>query len=407
MSAPVLARLVGVSKTFPRVSRSSDRLRALWRILRGGADPAAVPVLQDIDLEVRRGQSLGIVGQNGAGKSSLLKVLTGVWAASSGSVEVHGSTAALLELGAGFHPEFTGRENIAMAAALMGFTPRDLRAHEEAILQFADIGRYIDEPVKHYSSGMVVRLGFALVAARRPDLLITDEVLAVGDEAFQRKCIRWIEDYRDSGGTLVLVSHSMYHVQKLCQHACWIDQGRIRAQGDVYAVTQAYLASQERREQDERRSPQLLPAPAHEFGVTEFRVNGTQGDAEVSLAMGADLEVAVTLFSRDGRPPGLCVGIVRADGTAVYGTTAEIDQARAQPCGPQRFAYAVRFPCLELLPGAYWVRVHAQDPEGMRIFDTFERALTVQGRTREMGLVRLPHAWSHPTAPAADAPHAH
>jgi len=213
-----LAALRGVRKAFPKITRRSDRSRALLQLL-FGRPVDSITVLDDINLVVQRGASVGLIGENGAGKSTLLKVLTGVLAPSAGSVQINGSVAALLELGAGFHPEFSGRENLAMAAAIMGFAPNELRDRFDDIVAFADIGRYLDEPVKHYSSGMVVRLGFALVAARRPDLLITDEVLAVGDEAFQRKCIRWIDEYLADGGTLLLVSHSMYHVQKLCQHA--------------------------------------------------------------------------------------------------------------------------------------------------------------------------------------------
>ncbi len=221
----VLVSAQGLGKTYPRSHRSSDRLRALARLLLNRVDHDAHRVLHDISLEIRRGESVGIIGENGAGKSTLLKLITGVLTPTTGSVAVHGSIGALLELGAGFNPEYTGRENVAMAAALRGLSGRALSERMPSIIEFADIGDYIDEPVKHYSSGMVVRLGFAVVAALRPDLLITDEVLAVGDESFQRKCVRWMEDYLEGGGTLLLVSHSMYHVQKLCRHALWLRAG--------------------------------------------------------------------------------------------------------------------------------------------------------------------------------------
>ena len=391
MSA-VLARLDGVRKAFPHVTRRSDRLRALWRLLAGRppADPAVV--LDGISLEVRRGESLGIVGENGAGKSTLLKVLTGVLAPTSGQVELAGSAAALLELGAGFHPEFTGRENVEMAGALMGFAPGELRAHLPQILEFADIGRYIDEPVKHYSSGMVVRLGFALVAARRPDLLITDEVLAVGDEAFQRKCVRWIEDYLGGGGTLMLVSHSMYHVQKLCRRACWIHRGRIEAVGDVYEVTQRYLAWQETRIAADGVSAQR-GASGLEFQTRALRVNGVGEGQLVAVDAGGSIAIEAELRSASGRVPVLGVGIVRGDGTPVYGITSEMEGAAPRAGAAGTWHYALRFPQLALLPGAYTVRAHAMDPEALRLFDTVEQPFTVRGRTRELGLVRLPHDW--------------
>jgi lipopolysaccharide transport system ATP-binding protein len=393
VSAPLLAAMRGVSKAFPRVARRAERVRALGALLSGRAQVDSTTVLSGIDLEVRRGESLGIIGQNGAGKSTLLKLLTGVLAPTTGTIETHGSVAALLELGAGFHPEFTGAENVAMASALLGFAPGELAARREEILAFADIGRYIDEPVKHYSSGMVVRLGFALVAARRPDLLITDEVLAVGDEAFQRKCIRWMEDYLASGGTLLLVSHSMYHVQKLCRHAAWIHGGRIEAAGDTHEVTQRYLAWQEQRIAAERGGVALQGDAAQEFRVATLRLNGEGGELPVAVAQGGRLRIEALLHSQSGRVPQLAIGLVRADGTPVYGITSEIDGARPQADGQGGFRYVLEFDALPLLPGSYWVRAHSQDPEAMRAFDTVERVLVVRGRTRELGMVHLPHRW--------------
>ena len=208
MSAPLVeARALG--KAYPKVHRNADRLRALARLLVGSGSGDRHEVLRDVTLDVVRGESLGLIGENGAGKSTLLKLVTGVLTPTSGSVRVNGTIGALLELGAGFHPEYSGRDNIAMAAALYGLAGADLRARMPEIVAFADIGDYIDEPVKHYSSGMVVRLGFAVIASLKPDLLVTDEVLAVGDESFQKKCVRWIEQYLADGGPLLLVSHSM------------------------------------------------------------------------------------------------------------------------------------------------------------------------------------------------------
>ncbi len=401
MSEAVLVSLRGVAKRFPRVSRRSDRARALLGLLTGRSLPPATTVLEGIDLEVRRGESLGLIGENGAGKSTLLKVLTGVLAPTEGEVRLSGSVAALLELGAGFHPEFSGRDNLRMAAALMGFAPGELEAREPDILAFADIGRYIDEPVKHYSSGMVVRLGFALVAARRPDLLITDEILAVGDEAFQRKCIRWIEDYLDGGGTLLLVSHSMYQVQKLCRHAVWLERGRIRASGDVYEVTQDYLAAQERRI---AREAGLAPKESAgtlagvEFSLSAVRINGNDGEAPVYVARGDTLAIELDVRTREGRTPVAAFGIVRADGTPVFGTTSEIDAAVVRVTADGLARFRVELPDLALLPGAYSVRFHALDTEGLRIFDTLERGFVVRGHTRELGVVRLAHRWVDPDA---------
>ena len=391
MSA-VLIEARGLGKAYPKVHRNADRLRALGRLLFNIGDRDRVSVLRDVDLDVVRGESLGLIGENGAGKSTLLKLITGVLTPSSGSVRVNGTIGALLELGAGFHPEYSGRENIAMSAALYGLDGALLRERIPEIIAFADIGDYIDEPVKHYSSGMVVRLGFAVIASLKPDLLVTDEVLAVGDESFQKKCVRWIEDYLAGGGTLILVSHSMYHVQKLCRHACWLRNGEIAMQGDVFDVTQAYLAYHERKS---------APAPGQsdaaraglEFSVLGVELNGEGGDQPLVLDHGDRLRVGVRVRSRDGRAPSLAVGIVRADGTPVYGVSSDMDGALPERSGTGEYRGEIEFDGLPLLPGSYTVRVHPMDPEGVRLFDTVERGLVVRGASREFGLVRLAHRW--------------
>jgi lipopolysaccharide transport system ATP-binding protein len=390
--SPPLVQLRGLGKSYPRVHRSSERLRALGRLLAGRDDPERISVLRDVTLDVRRGESLGLIGENGAGKSTLLKLVTGVLTPSAGSVRVNGEIGALLELGAGFHPEYSGRDNVAMTAALYGFDRDELRERLPEIIAFADIGDYIDEPVKHYSSGMVVRLGFAVVAALKPDLLITDEVLAVGDESFQKKCVRWMENYLAEGGTLMLVSHSMYHIQKLCRQACWLRAGAIEMAGDVFDVTQSYLAWHERKSAARTEAPPESRAGL-EFSLIGMAMNGIGGDGPLLLGAGDDLALDVRIHSRDGRRPTLVIGIARADGTPVYGVSTEMDGHVLEQAGPREFAGRIEFPALVLLPGSYVVKAHPLDSEGMRLFDTIERELTVRGESRELGLVRLPHRW--------------
>lgn len=384
----------GLGKSYPKVHRSGDRLRALARLLFARADPDRISVLRDVDIQVRCGESLGLIGANGAGKSTLLKLVTGVLTPTTGSVTVHGSIGALLELGAGFHPDYSGRDNIVMAAALHGLDGDELQRRLPGIIEFADIGRYIDEPVKHYSSGMVVRLGFAVVASLRPDLLVTDEVLAVGDESFQKKCVRWMQDYLDGGGTLILVSHSMYHVQKLCRQACWLRDGTVAMSGDVFDVTQAYLAWHERKgsEAEERA------AVRHdvEFSVIDVALN--DATVPIAVAQGAQLRVQARIRSRDGREPGVAIGIVRADGTPVYGVGNDMDGHVLRRVDDGEYACTIVFENLALLPGSYAVRVHPMDPEGVRVFDTTECLFTVRGTTREFGLVRLAHRWGETEA---------
>jgi len=381
-----------LAKAFPLDSNAKARLASFARIL-FGRPIAAWPVLQNINLAVQRGESLGIIGENGAGKSTLLKTLTGVLSPSAGTVRRNGSIGALLELGAGFDPELTGRQNIRTAAALMGWSATQITQRFDEIVAFADIGRYLDEPVKHYSSGMVVRLGFAIVAAVKPDLLITDEVLAVGDESFQKKCIRWMEDYLKGGGTLLLVSHSMYHVQKLCKRALWLKDGKAEAYGDVFDVTQDYLAYHERKSMREVGPDINRDYSGADFRVVRVRLNGSEDIAPRVLEQGEGIDLEVELFAPDGRQPQLGVGLLRADGTPVYGTTTEIDAASGLRIDDQHWGYRVRFEAPPLLPGGYALKLHALDPEGVRLFDTVDRGFVVRGASREFGLVRLPHRW--------------
>ncbi|HRQ57828.1 MAG TPA: ABC transporter ATP-binding protein [Azoarcus taiwanensis] len=389
----VLIRLEKVSKVYPPPIGGAGGLRTLWALLRGRGSRSGFHALQGIDLEVRRGQSLGLIGANGAGKSTLMKIVAGVVAPSTGTVSVDARVSALLELGAGFHPEYTGRENVFLASALMGVPERETRRRLDDILAFADIGGHIDEPVKHYSSGMVVRLGFAVATAVKPDVLVTDEVLAVGDESFQRKCVAWMEAYLCGGGTMLLCSHSMYHIEKLCLNAAWIEDGRIRQYGPSNTVVRDYLAWH-----DARTAPAPTQTHRHEdavasglYALESFEANGRTDTLD--LPMGSDLSLAGVVFSPDGRPPGVAVGLVRMDGSALFGLSSEMCGVTLRPLGDRRFGFRLRLPRLPLLPGRYEVRAHAMDPEGFRLFDQSSVSLVVSGETRELGAVRLQYEW--------------
>ncbi|MEI2715429.1 MAG: ABC transporter ATP-binding protein [Candidatus Nanopelagicales bacterium] len=197
--------------------------------------------LRDATFAVPKGASLGIIGHNGSGKSTALKVLTGIYRPTSGNVTVNGRVAALLEVGAGFHPELTGRENIRLNGTILGFTGQEMNRMMDQIIEFADIGEFIDNPIKHYSSGMHVRLGFAVSVMVRPEILIVDEVISVGDEEFQRKCFDHMHGLRRSGTTMVLVSHSLGQVQQLCDETLWLERGEVQQIGPTRKVAQAYL----------------------------------------------------------------------------------------------------------------------------------------------------------------------
>jgi ABC-type polysaccharide/polyol phosphate transport system ATPase subunit len=199
--------------------------------------------LDGINLEIGRGEIFGIVGRNGAGKSTLLKVVSRVLAPTGGRVFIRGRVSPLLELGAGFHPELTGRENVLLNGTLLGHSSRDLEAHMREILEFAELGSFIEAPLRTYSSGMVARLGFAVATAWQPEILLLDEVLAVGDEAFQRKCQARMQAYRDGGTTILLVTHDLSTVEALCARAVWLDRGKIASLGPAAKIVADYRAA--------------------------------------------------------------------------------------------------------------------------------------------------------------------
>jgi lipopolysaccharide transport system ATP-binding protein len=236
---------------------------------------------------------------------------------------------------------------------------------------------------------MVVRLGFAVATALRPDVLITDEVLAVGDESFQKKCMAWMERYLAEGGTLLLCSHSMYHVQKLCRHALWLDHGRVERYGPAIEVTQAYLAWHEEKSGNAAPRPELRTGD----GPDVHRVKSLALEPGEFIAMGRPLVVRGEAYSPDGRAPVVLVGIVRADGTPVYGVATDMDGVAPAKGADGRYEFTLSLPSLALLPGKYAVRAHALDPEGLYLFDHVEVPLTVTGESRELGLVRLEHEW--------------
>jgi len=384
-----LLEVSGVGKDYAKVETRRGRVRLVWDLLRGRAAHEVFRALDGVDFELQRGASLGVIGENGAGKSTLLKIVAGVIEPTRGSVRVNGRVGALLELGSGFHPDYSGLSNIELSAALLGIPQKEIDAKRDEIIAFADIGEHIRQPIKTYSSGMVIRLGFAIATALRPEVLITDEVLAVGDESFQKKCIAWIEEYLKTGGTLLLCSHSMYHIQKLCRVALWLRDGRPELYGPSADVSQAYLAFHEEKE---ARAKQPLAAEwARTAGM--YSIQSIELTPGGRVAQGTDFTISGEVYSPDGRSPAVLVGIVRADGTSVYGVATDMDGITLDKVRGDRYLFSLTFLELALLPGKYVVRVHALDPEAVRLFDHVEREFVVTGETREFGFVQLQHRW--------------
>ncbi|HEX5065607.1 MAG TPA: polysaccharide ABC transporter ATP-binding protein [Myxococcota bacterium] len=301
MSSPIAVRTGKLSKRFRLGEREVYRTlresaaRGLRRVLRRGPaerpDAREIWALRDVDLEVERGEVLGVIGANGAGKSTLLKILARITAPTSGYAEILGRVGSLLEVGTGFHPELSGRENVYLNGVILGMRKAEIDAAFDAIVAFAGVERFLDTPIKRYSSGMRVRLAFAVAAHLRPEILIVDEVLAVGDAAFQKRCIGKMSDVARGGSTLLFVSHNMKTVRRLCPRSVLLSGGRLVAAGPTEEVVAAYLASVEQSDSLEKLPETINALPRDpSFRLVDVRVR-QQGRATTAVGNGEPVEI--------------------------------------------------------------------------------------------------------------------
>ncbi|MCC6546019.1 ABC transporter ATP-binding protein [Candidatus Sumerlaeota bacterium] len=329
-----------VSKKFKLYRRPSDRLLE-WGGL--GKRHGEFLALRDINLTVSEGRTMGIVGMNGAGKSTLLKLITGTLLPTEGTIEIHGRVAALLELGTGFHPEFSGRQNIHVNGQLLGLAPEQVRALEPEIIAFSELGAFIDQPLRTYSSGMVVRLGFSIAASIQPEVLIIDEALSVGDARFSQKCIRRIKEFREQGTTILFVSHDPNAVMTLCDEAVLLNEGRIVGEGsprDILEEYNALLAAkgsgnlEMRISRGSREEFSLAPRRHGSFeafisGLRLIRANGAPSDVYTPT------EVMRIQFRAHFQTPveSPTIGFMIKDrlGLNIYGTNSFL---KSNQCGP-------------------------------------------------------------------------
>src|SRR5438876_6506480 len=364
-------------------------------VLRQIPPAQVVYALKDVSFTVDRGQCFGVVGANGSGKSTLLKLIAGTAKPTTGTIEVEGRVSALLELGAGFHPDFTGRENAYLNGSLLGLSRRQTAAAMPKIESFAQLGRFFDAPIKTYSSGMAARLGFAVAVHVDPDVLLVDEVLAVGDEYFQHKCYAKISEFRAHGKTIVLVSHDLGAVARLCDRAIWLDEGRVAAEGAPHDVINAYHLKVGEKEQAERAKRGEIGARwgSKELEITSERVLGPDGNERVVLESGKPATIEIGFRNSNGVSDAVFgVYLYRDDGTGVYGTNTLMDgvPVPVMKQGTARFAIDE----LALLPGAFDVDIGIIDPQD-RYYDYHQKGLQfrVIGTSREVGVARLPHRW--------------
>ena len=384
--------VLNVSKIYRLYQKPSDRLKeALFR--KKFHQP--FESLKNITFSLPIGDSLGIIGDNGAGKSTLLKILAKTLTPTSGNVMIKGRVAALLELGAGFHPEFTGRQNIYLNASLMGLSQPEIRKKEDTIIDFAELGQFIDRPIKIYSSGMVVRLAFAIATSVDPDILIIDEALSVGDQYFQKKCIDRMLAFRDKGKTILFCSHSMYPVNLLCKKAVWLEKGQIRKQGAATHVIAAYEDALRAKNIIQENNSEVLEQNQDMpvFIKTIFLNNHKD---TITIKSNDDLSVILEYESLDDRPFWIAIGIRRNDELICHAVS--LSQTYKKPLsGKGTGRILIRYSCLPFFHGEFYVVGVILDDTGLHCYHKKESAPFIIAPPDqwhdEMGLLDLKHEW--------------
>jgi ABC-2 type transport system ATP-binding protein/lipopolysaccharide transport system ATP-binding protein len=391
---------VGLSKKFLLASERRTSLKE--RLVRGKAPaPKAFWALKDASFVVAKGSSLGIIGHNGSGKSTALKVLTGIYRPTSGTVVVNGSVSALLEVGAGFHPELTGRENIRLNATILGFTNREIERFMDQIIEFADIGDHIDAPLKHYSSGMHVRLGFAVAVMVRPEILIVDEVIAVGDEEFQRKCYDHLYDLRRGGTSLIVVSHGLGQINDLCDQALWLSAGETQMLGPSRMVTKAYVDSVNAKEAARTPEPASIAGsdPMARRGTGQVRVVavqllGREGEPAAVVSTGDPLTVRLSyVAARPIREVSFNISLETPSGLPVMTASSGVESEweLSQGSGTVEFTMDE---CL-LAPGAYLLKTEISAEGSVLDSDDSGTVVSIRHAPFELGgMYRQPGVWS-------------
>jgi ABC-type polysaccharide/polyol phosphate transport system ATPase subunit len=388
--------------------------------------------VNDVSFTVPAGRTLGVIGRNGSGKSTMLKLVAGITRPTTGTVTVHGRISALIELGAGFHPEISGRENVFINGIMLGLTKKEIARRFDEIVDFAELREFIDAPVKTYSSGMYMRLGFAVAIHVDPDVLLVDEVLAVGDEGFTHKCLDKFAEFKRRGKTILLVTHSLGLVERFCDEALWLDSGSLKAIGDPKRVVGAYITDVEASEEEQLAasdakaqesamaiSPDepasaVLPdhpietaeGPADMFRATEGRwgsreieitdvsLSGANGERSHVFHSGGRLNIRLRLRAPVAIEDFVIgIGIFNAEGICCYGTNTDIEELKAERIfGDAEAVFSIE--SLDLVEGTYKLDVAIHKADGYpydyhRLLYTFR----VKSRTKDVGIYRPRHAW--------------
>ncbi len=376
-----------VSKVYRLYQRPVDRLKETLFRKRLHKEFVA---LNRLNIRVKKGETLGIIGENGAGKSTLLKIIAKTLKPTGGEVNIEGMVSSLLELGAGFHPEFTGIDNIYFYGSLLGIPSSEMKRRVQEVVSFAEIGEHINYPLKTYSSGMHVRLAFSVAMAVEPDILVVDEALSVGDLYFQKKSTDKILSIKDKGKTIIFCSHSMYYINRLCDKVIWLRNGEIAMDGSAHEVTQAYETYQLKKEaaksretlQTERvKSPEAASIMVHNLILTPYP----------TVRSGDDLTVEIEIMSMDDSVPyRLAAVLLRIDELRIIG----IGTKAYEPFYGSR-KITLCFPSLQLKEGTFFLQIHVMDENFVHKYDTRATTpFTVPKESMEPGFINIPYRWT-------------
>jgi len=385
--------LQNISKTYTHYAHGIDRV---LEILTHRPRHQAFAALHPINLSVSESQVVGIIGNNGAGKSTLLKILAGTLQPDGDLCEVKGRVAALLELGGGFHPEMTGRENVYLNSTMMGLSSDEIDAIYDDIVAFAGIEDFMEQPVKTYSSGMFMRLAFAVATSVDPDILIIDEALSVGDGAFARKSFDRIMQFKQAKKTILFCSHSLYQVESICDRVIWLDKGHLKLDGSPSAVVSAYNQFMAQGDTPDSKKETLVADGTAKITNITISVDGMTGDRIDVLSLKSELNLTVG-YSSDPKLPTPSIGltIASADGRVISSAGTQNDGLIIKRDALGNAKVRVSFSKLALLKGEYWITVYLMCENAIHIYDEVNHPtkLDVHQESLELGVVSLPREW--------------
>jgi ABC-2 type transport system ATP-binding protein len=387
-------RVEGVSRRFRIHARDTRTLKDLF-VQRGRAEATDVWALRDVSLHVRRGEAVGLIGRNGSGKTTLLRLIAGIIKPTSGHVDAEGRVGSLLELGAGFHPDFSGRENVHLNGAIYGLRRAEIKQRFDEIVAFAELEHAIDRPVRTYSSGMTVRLGFAIAAFLDADILLLDEVFAVGDEAFQRKCMGRIASFKQAGGTIVFVSHDAAAVERLCERSVLLDDGRVAFDGPTQEAIMRYRRTLSGETDPAEREAGLREWGSGEATIASAALVGQEGAERLQFLSGEPFALRIAVAA-DGVPaPRLQLELRDDAGTLVAGEAVDLAELGWSP-GEREGSIRFELDSLPLAEGRFHLRLGLTDESGERLYHQLDDALVfvVYPGGDERGFVRFAGSWA-------------